>query len=129
MHWKIKAAIQKAISRLPESLSYATYYRTQRLCGGLKKTDPVDRLVAGVQTWERITEQGVDPVDKVFFEVGTGTTPIVPLAFWLMGARRTITVDVNPYLREELVRESLEYIDVNRRDVTALFGAHLQQKR
>ena len=129
VHWKVKAAIQNTVSLLPDPVSYAIYYRMQRLFGGLKKTDPVDRLVAGIETWEWIARQGLDPTDKIFFEIGTGTTPLVPLAFWLMGARRTITVDVNPYLKEELVDESLEYIAVNRKEVTALFGAHLQQKR
>ena len=54
---------------------------------------------------------------------------MVPLAFWLMGARRIITVDLNPYLKGELVRESLEYIDANRKEVTALFGEALRQER
>ena len=70
MHWKVKAAIQNAISLLPEAMSYATYYWIQRQFGGLKRTDPVQWLDAGVQTWERITAQGIDPTDKVFFEVG-----------------------------------------------------------
>ena len=129
MHWKVKAAIQNTVALLPNPVSYAVYYRMQRLFGGLKRTDPVDRLVAGIETWEWIAQQGLDPTDKIFFEIGTGTTPLIPLAFWLMGARRTITVDINRYLNEELVGESLEYIAVNRKKVTALFGAHLQQKR
>jgi len=129
MHWKVKAAIQNTISIFPRSVSYSTYYRMQRLVGGLKRVNPVERFVAGVQTWRRIVKEGRDPADKVFFEVGTGTTPDVPLAFWLLGAKRTITVDVNPYLKGELVRETLEYIDANQNDVTALFGELLQHKR
>ncbi len=129
MHWKVKAAMQNAIAHLPPSLSYPTYYRMQRLIGGLRTVDPEDRLAAGVQTWRRIVEQGRDPIDRVFFEVGTGTTPIVPLAYWLMGAKRTVTVDVHPYLKGELVRESLEHMFANRQDVARLFGGLLQQKR
>jgi hypothetical protein len=129
MRWKVKAAIQNTIALLPGSVSYAAYYRMQRLCGGLRRADPVERLAAGIQMWRRIVHRGIDPVDRVFFEVGTGTTPDVPLAFWLMGARRTITVDVNPYLKGELVREGLEYIDANQRDVAGLFDGLLQSTR
>jgi SAM-dependent methyltransferase len=129
VHWKVKAVIQNAISLLPEGMSYATYYWLQRRFGGLKRTDPVDRLLAGIQTWGHIAGQGIDPKGKVFFEVGTGTTPLVPLAFWLMGASRTITVDVNPYLKEELVGETLDYLAANRASVETLFGTLLQRHR
>jgi SAM-dependent methyltransferase len=129
MHWKVKAAIQNTISALPPLISYSAYYRLQRLFGGLKDANPGRRLVAGIQTWNRIVAQGINPVGKVFFEVGTGHAPIVPLAYWLMGADRTITVDVNPYMRDELVRESLDYIHANRGEVSDCFGELLQQKR
>jgi SAM-dependent methyltransferase len=129
MHWKVKAAIQNTIALLPRSLSYAAYYRMQRMLGGLKNTNPVEHLGAGIETWQRILREGVDPGDKVFFEVGTGRAPIVPLALWLMGARRTITVDVNPYIKEEIVRESLEFIEANRPEIEDLFGTLLQRHR
>src|SRR5262249_17987164 len=105
------------------------YYQMQRTVGGLRTTVPIEHLAAGIQTWQHIQNEGRDPVDKVFFEVGTGRVPILPLAFWLMGARRTITVDINPYLKSELVREAVEYMALNARDVTLLFGARLQQHR
>jgi hypothetical protein len=129
VHWKLKAAIQNTVSVLPSSVSYATYYWVQRHFGGLRRLSPVERLVAGIDTWKRIQEQGVDPTDRVFFEVGTGWAPTVPLAYWLMGARRTITIDINPYLKTELVREILDHIRANTTDVRALFGALLHQKR
>ena len=54
-----------------------------------------------------------------------GWAPIVPLAYWLMGARRTITIDINPYLKTELVREILDHIRANTTEVRALFGVFL----
>ena len=83
------------------------YFWIQRLVGGLRVSDPTSRLQAGIDTWRRIQEQGVDPAGKVFFEVGTGTTPIVPLAYWLMGAKGTITIDLHPYMKSTLAREEL----------------------
>ena len=86
MHWKIKAAIQNAMARLPPRLSYRAYYRMQRMAGGLRVLNPVEHLAAGIEMWNHILNQGQVPQNKVFLEVGTGRVPIVPLAFWLMGA-------------------------------------------
>jgi hypothetical protein len=129
MRWKVKAAIQNTIAGLPPAVSYPVYYRMQRLVGGLRKMDPVESLAAGVETWRRIIDQGHDPVGSVFFEVGTGNAPLVPLSYWLMGAERTMTVDINPYLKGELVQEALGYMSAHEMEISGLFGALLQRER
>ena len=129
MHWKIKARIQNAVSLLPSSVSYATYYWIQRHFGSLKRMNPVSRLKPGVETWKKIQELGYSPIEKVFLEVGTGRVPMVPVAYWLMGAKSTITIDLNPYMKEELIRESLEYISDNKEEIQKLFGSLLDKKR
>jgi len=129
MRWKWKARLQNLIARLPSSASYAAYYWLQRHFGGLRHSNPVSRLTAGVRTWKRIQQNGGVPQGKVFFEVGTGRDPLVPLAFWLMGADKTISVDLNPYLKEELVLESLDYISQNRSEIQDLFGDLLDPNR
>jgi len=48
------------------------------------------------------------------FEVGTGRTVNAPLAFWLSGAREVITYDLNNYLVDELITESIEQLKGNR---------------
>ncbi len=102
LHWKLKAMMQNAIALLPSSASYAAYYWMQRNFGALRQMDPMDRLCYGVEIWKRLRRQGRDPADGVFFEVGTGRVPLVPLAYWLLGANKTITVDLNPYVKDEL---------------------------
>jgi SAM-dependent methyltransferase len=129
MHWKLKAAVQNAICLLPRSLSYDTYYWLQRRFGDLKATSPVWRLAAGIGMWQHIQSLGQNPTGKVFFEVGTGRAPIMPLAFWLMGARQIITVDLNPYLKAEIVAESLRYMRENRPEIEAMFGSLLDRDR
>ncbi|WNG33882.1 class I SAM-dependent methyltransferase [Archangium violaceum] len=129
MHWKLKAALQNAISLGPSNLSHATYYWAQRHFGGLKKINPVKRLSAGIEICKRIKRLNYQPQGKVFFEVGTGRAPIVPMAYWLMGAKRIITVDINPYLKGELVKESLQYMEENENEIQSLFGALLDQHR
>ncbi|WP_202763391.1 methyltransferase domain-containing protein [Bathymodiolus thermophilus thioautotrophic gill symbiont] len=67
---------------------------------------------------------------KVFLEVGTGRVPLIPLAYWLMGAKKkTITMDLNLYTKEELIKESLCYISENKEKVRNLFGSLLNKSR
>ncbi|WP_132999439.1 hypothetical protein [Luteimonas arsenica] len=129
MHWKIKAAIQNAIAVLPASVSYPAQFWLQRRFGGLRAMNPVDRLSAGIETWKRIQALGQDPSGKVFFEVGTGRVPVVPLAYWLLGADRTVTIDLNPYLRADLVEESIGYIRDHAGEIRGLFGPLLREER
>jgi SAM-dependent methyltransferase len=129
MNWKRKALIQNAISILPSSLSYNMYYWLQRNFGGLKVDDPIDRLAAGVKTWKIIKDLGYEPQGKIFLEVGTGRVPVIPLAYWLMGARQTITVDLNIYLKPELVSECIDQIGNRVKDIEHLFGSFLIKER
>lgn len=129
MYWKLKALTQNGLALLPSSASYATYYWIQRHFGGLRQINPVKKLSSGIETWKRIKEQEVDPTEKVFFEIGTGRAPLAPLSYWMMGAKKTITVDLNPYLRNELIRESLLYISENREKIESLFGPLLIRER
>lgn len=129
MHWKTKATLQNAVSRLPSESSYATYYWLQRHFGGLRHINPVARLRAGIETWRQIEKLGRDPFDKTFFEVGTGRVPMTPLAYWLMGAKRVVTIDLNPYLKEELTKECLQYISGHTQEMQVLFGPRLNRSR
>ena len=129
MHWKLKAAVQNAVCLLPSSTSYAAYYWLQRHFGGLRQINPIGQLSAGVETWKRIIRHDCDPTGTTFFEVGTGRAPLVPLAFWLMGAEKTITIDMNPYMKVELVRESLRYITSRHEEIEHLFGEFLEKER
>ncbi|MEM9186549.1 MAG: methyltransferase domain-containing protein [Planctomycetota bacterium] len=122
MHWKAKAVLRNVLARLPHTLSHAAYYQTQRRFGGLRRVDPKSRLRAAAETWRRLANAGADPVGKTFFEIGTGRMVTVPLAYWLMGAERTVTVDLNRYLKPELVRESLQRIAQERDAVETIFG-------
>jgi len=129
MRWKVKAMVQNAVSRLPSSASYAAYYWLQRHFGGLRHFNPVSRFTSGIETWKRILAQGISPCGKVFFEVGTGRVPLAPLAFWLMGAEKTITIDLNPYMKQELLVDSLRYISRNQDQIRELFGDLLDTHR
>jgi len=53
----------------------------------------------------------------------------MPLAFWLMGAGRIITVDLNPYLKSEILAEDLRYMRENRPEIETMFGYLLDEDR
>lgn len=129
MRWKLKATIQNIISLLPDSASNAAYYWVQRHFGALKNIDPTDRLIGAIGTWKQIKLAGYEPKEKIFFEIGTGRVPMVPVAYWLMGAQKTITVDLNPYLKAELTQACIQHIANNKAEMTKIFGELLDKDR
>ncbi|MCB2185462.1 MAG: class I SAM-dependent methyltransferase [Deltaproteobacteria bacterium] len=129
MHWKLKALIQNAVALLPPGPSLAVYYQIQRHFGGLRQFDLAGKLRAGAAAWRLLRAQGAEPAGKVFLEVGTGRVPAVPLVFWLLGARETITIDLNPYLRAELVRELLDFLLAHQDTVAQTLAPCLDQER
>ncbi len=46
----------------------------------------------------------------------------MPIAFWLLGAGEVTTVDLNPYLKYELIREDIKYIKRNEGETRQLFS-------
>lgn len=129
MNWKLKAVVQNAISRLPSNSSYAAYYWLQRNFGGWDHIEPSKWFVVAIEAWKRLGRLGHDAVDKVFFEIGTGRAPLAPIAFYLMGAASTITIDLNPYLQDGLIQETLKWVDLNVDAMQAMFGPLMLTER
>ncbi|MFW6106873.1 MAG: class I SAM-dependent methyltransferase [bacterium] len=55
-----------------------------------------------------IRKTGGDVVGRVCLEIGTGWRPFLPMCLRMAGARRTITLDVNPWLDARYVRETYQ---------------------
>ena len=121
MNWKLKAIIQNFVDKLPQSLAYPVYYKIQRNFGGLKRINPYEHLKKSVFFINAIKKQNYLLVDKTFLEIGTGRTLSTPIGLWLCGASRIITVDLNPYLKEELIIESIDWIQQHKNEVRCLF--------
>lgn len=129
MHWMIKAAIQNAIALLPDPLSHDTYYAMQRRFGGLRSIAVEDKLRQGIEVAQRANHNGLRVEGARALEVGTGRRLNLPLSLWLQGAASVVSVDLNPYLRPELVHEDLRQIRDERERVEALFGERLDRDR
>lgn len=129
MKWKLKAAVQKLVAGLPASWSYPLYYWLQRHCGTLRHVVPVGPMQAGREVCRRIEQAGRRPAGGIFLEIGTGRRLNMPLVYWLAGAAEIVTVDLNPYLKEELVREDLAYVAQHRAEIETLLEGHLESGR
>lgn len=125
MNWRLKAAIQNAIAALPGPLSQRVYYAMQRRFGGLRSPAVEDKLRQGVEVAERVEADGATLVGARVLEVGTGRRLGLPLSLWLQGAGCVTTVDLNPYLRAELVHEDLLQMRAQRDRVEVLLGRRL----
>lgn len=121
MNWKLKSTLQNALGRLPSNVANPLYYRLQRSFGNLRHPTPVSRLQAGLEMVRRLQQQGRDVESAVFLEVGTGHQLNVPLSLWLCGAAQVITVDLNRYLREQLVLEDIDYLRRHEAEIRELF--------
>jgi SAM-dependent methyltransferase len=126
MHWKVKAALQHAVSLLPREASFEVYYQLQRTLGTLRSVNPIEGFENGLRLVAAIEAAGGTVRDKVLLEVGTGRRLNVPIAVWLCGAARTITVDLNPYLKPHLIQEDIAFVQRHGATVQELFGARAE---
>ena len=122
MKWMVKAFVQNCLSVLPEKISGDLYYKVQSKYGGISRFSPKSRILAADRICSEIMLSGEDIEGKTFFEVGTGRVLISEVIYWLHGAEKTYTYDLNNYLKPELnlktVSELLnadEYQDVRSR--------------
>jgi len=127
--WRQKAAIQRAVANLPSSIGGRLYYALQRTVGGLRHVDPEDRFRAALEMTRRLEAQGCSLVGSTVLEVGTGWRLNVPLALWLLGAERVVTVDIHRYLRLALVQKDLSALRAAPERFVTLFGNHAASAR
>jgi len=108
MNWRTKAAIQRAISRLPFGRE-SVYYALQRNFGNLRNPEPItDSLRYAADIFREIEKAGTPIQGARVFEFGTGHRINMPLAFYLAGAASVTTVDLYPVLKPSLVMKDVK---------------------
>lgn len=122
MHWKLKARLQNAAAALPPALGNPVYYFAQRHFLGLRTTDPVSRLQAGLEIVRRIEQHKRTVAGATVLEVGTGHQLNLPVALWLSGAAEVTTVDINRYVKDQLVRSDVAYMRDHQQELQETFG-------
>jgi SAM-dependent methyltransferase len=97
----------------------------QRTVGSFRRgrSNPLEWFDAArlIAEWIKGAE-GYDVKGGRFLEVGTGHNVNVPMGLWLCGASEIVTVDLNQYLSEALVAETLEFVRAKPDEVATAFG-------
>ena len=122
MNWKLKSLIQNLISVLPNKIGDSLYFKIQKNFGGLKDKHIFNyaKFNATVILWNQIQNTQSNPKDKVFFEIGTGRIPEIPLYLWLFGAKKIITVDLNPIFDIELSHKFIDLLIKNKKEILSI---------
>jgi SAM-dependent methyltransferase len=116
MNWRWKARIQNTVAALPWSNDL--YFWLQRSVGSLRpgRHSPLEWFIAAAQITSWIEEAGRTVAGKSFLEVGTGRTVDLPLGLWLCGAGQVTSIDLNPYLSDVLMQESLDFVNAHEQE-------------
>jgi SAM-dependent methyltransferase len=114
MHWRIKAAIQTVLGHVPSG--ERLHFHLQRTFGGLRNFDR--EITAKIDDWHimvgHLRNAGITIQGLRMLEVGSGWYPTLPFAYYLGGAARVVTIDLNRHMRADLTRMCAERL-----------GAHL----
>jgi SAM-dependent methyltransferase len=123
LNWRLKAAVQQVVAHLP--LSDRVYFGIQRSVGNLRpgQQNPREWFRASTQLVEWLQAANRPITDARFLEVGTGRHLSLPIALWLHGAGRVITVDLNRYLSQTIVTELQAYIRQHAVEIEGDFGS------
>ena len=114
MYWQTKAKIMKVCVLLPAG---GRIYKFIQKTFGRLKANPMSRIPAQVEMARWILDMDGKVEGKTFFEVGTGHNPIVPIGFFLSGAKKVITVDLHKRLDFGILEKSLVWMSENRNDI------------
>ncbi len=122
MNWRTKAAIQRALSRLPIG-NEDIYYQLQRRFGNLRNPESPLAMFrdAAAPIFAELRDYGCPVSGARVLEVGTGHRVHMPLAFYLAGAGSIITLDLHPILKPDLVMQTVAELAEHEGEVARLF--------
>lgn len=96
------------------------YQRIQKSFGRLK-LNPMYRITTQLEMAKWLLEKQGSIFEKNIFEVGTGHIPIVPIGFFLCGAKSVTTVDLHKRIEWKLTRNFLNWIASHRDEIVNLY--------
>jgi len=118
MKFQNKAKIMQLCASLPKG--ELLYKIIQKNIGRLNH-NPLSRINMQIEMTQLLHKQGMPIKGCTFFEVGTGHKPIIPIGFFLAGAERIITVDLNRRLDFDILRKSLGWMVDNREQLESIY--------
>ncbi len=101
----------------------ALYYMLQRQFGSLRRDPDPSRLLRECSALiSELRTAGHEVAGARVMEVGTGRRIDFPLGFYLAGAASVVTVDLNRYLRPDLVMASIRAMKARSSEILDLFA-------
>lgn len=97
------------------------YYWLQRYLGALRRPRFMARFERQRAFLDRLVKRGRSAEKAEIVEVGAGRVPVIPVGFWLTGASRVRTYDINRYLKMSLLRDLLHWISRNEDGLLSLW--------
>jgi hypothetical protein len=129
-NWRVKAAVLKVFSLLPGALGTKLHYFTQSRLGALRKLEPWTRLEGALKASDLYCQFEGSLSDKRVLEVGTGWRINAPLAFALLGAETVVSVDLNYFLKPDLILRDLQILVEEEEKLRRLFvDRHFHEER
>lgn len=118
MKWQNKAKIMRICASLP--MGNKVYKVLQKTLGRLD-ANPLSRITMQIEMARWIRDQNMAIENNIFFELGTGHKPIVPIGFFLSGAKSVITVDIHRKLDFGLMKKTLFWIAEHRKKLKSIY--------
>lgn len=118
MKWIIKAIVQKTISFFPYSQK-VNYLFQKHITKGVILTDEllIDKLTHFKKHFESFQKNSDNNTLDTCLEIGTGWFPVIPICYFLMGAKTIYTIDIAALLKEEnliiTIKKILEFNRLN----------------
>ncbi|WP_437227744.1 methyltransferase domain-containing protein [Planctomicrobium sp. SH661] len=109
MSWKLKAHTLGILSRMPAGRSL---YHFLQKCAGTNRLNVRRDLNRAFELVDLVHQAGDTIEGATCLEVGTGWRPFVPFVLALGGAKRVITVDVNPWLTPAYASETWKSLEL-----------------
>jgi len=123
MNWKIKAAVQRACAIVPIG-KQALYRQIQCRCGQLEHGYDYSFLLSeAVRMTRLLASKGFTMEGASVMEVGTGWRMDIPIGFFLCGAQRIVTCDLNRYLIKSLALRTVQFILDNPGEIRSIFSS------
>ena len=109
--WILHSLAQNIINIFPKKLSYKVYFFIQKKFGRVSDINAINYLKRSLLVFYYITKYSL-PFENMI-ELGTGRTITTLTGLWILGIKNMKTIDLNPYLSEELTKKSICQIIIN----------------
>lgn len=114
--WHIKYSLAAILGLLP--FRHYLHQKAQKLLGGAK-LDEEEMLSRAIELYSLISKFRMRIEDNNVLEIGTGWFPYMPIVAYLYGAKNITTVDLNPWLTNRTLRQTMRSVLDNQQQLVA----------